>query len=150
MTTIERPAGIPADFQPVIDDGGVVTGWVAPHTTPPQKDREFNFSSGNLGRVKRIVARRQLKDRVAFYEQVLKVHQPLIKAMQMTQQAFQNGIQEGIRLAAKADEEERQKVQATSSEVQAEQAATEQSQATRTLEDDVSVSVRSTASGTQA
>ena len=107
---LERPAGVPQNFEPIVDEYGVVTGWAAPGTVPLEiPSSEFNFSHGNLGRVKRIVARRKLKERIAFYELVLKTHQPLIKAMQTTQQAFQNGMQEGfkkgIQEAAKVEEE---------------------------------------------
>lgn len=114
MTELERPAGVPLTFQPVIDTDGLVTGWAepSPPKAEPKSDLEFNFAYGNLGRVKRIVARRKLKDRIAFYELLLKTHQPLIKAMQVTQHAFQQGMQEGIRQVAQAEAE---KAQATSS-----------------------------------
>jgi len=80
--------------------------------SPPRKEvtsEEFNFHSGNLGTLKRIVARHKLKDRIAFLETVIKVHQPLIQAMKLTQKAFQDGVMEGIRQVAAAEREKEQK-----------------------------------------
>ena len=68
-----------------------------------QKEDEFNFMNGNLGRMHRLVARRQLKDRVKFLETLIKLHQPLVESMKVTQKAFQQGVMEGIRQVAEAE-----------------------------------------------
>jgi hypothetical protein len=57
----------------------------------------------------RLVARHQLKDRIKFLENIIKNHAPLVQAMQVTQKAYQEGIREGIRQVAVAEQERLQK-----------------------------------------
>lgn len=69
---------------------------------PPQTelpDTVFNFKNGELGKVKRIVQRQQLKTRIKFLQQVIRTHQPLVQAMKVTQKAYQEGVQFGFQKA---------------------------------------------------
>jgi len=133
---LERPSVVPSHFQPVFDNEGLVKGWAEPNIDtrkPPKVDKpvpdaydswlhqlhqaevnlkegpEFDFTKGNLGKVKRLVQRNSLKDRVKLLELIIRSHQPLIKAMQITQKAFQAGVQEGIRQVALAEAEKAEK-----------------------------------------
>ena len=87
--------------------------------TPPQTEVDpsiFNFHNGDLGKLKRIVARHKLKDRIKLLETVIRTHQPLVNAMKVTQKAYQEGVQVGFRKAvdeiAKADAEKAAQTQA--------------------------------------
>ena len=75
-------------------------------------NEDFNFSTCDIGSVRRVVARHALKDRVRFLEQILKIHAPLIQAMKVTTKAYQDGVMEGIRQVA-ATERERETNSAT-------------------------------------
>lgn len=72
----------------------------------------------NVGKVHRLVARHQLKDRVQILESIIRTHQPLVNAMKVTQKAYQDGVMEGIRQVAAAEREKEEK-QAREAEAQA-------------------------------
>jgi hypothetical protein len=68
---------------------------------------------GELGKLKRIVQRRDLKTQVKMYKQILTTHEPLVKAMEVTKRAFQEGMQAGFQKAIQELEQaEREKKQA--------------------------------------
>ena len=72
-----------------------------------------------LAGLKRIAARHKLKDRIKFYEDLIKTHQPIMAAMRVTQQAFQQGIMEGIKQVAAAEREREAKAAEASSQTPA-------------------------------
>ena len=59
----------------------------------------MNKNVETIGSLKRIIARKQLKDRVKFLETMISLHQPLVTAMSITKKAFQDGGAEGLRQA---------------------------------------------------
>lgn len=85
-------------------------------------------SGGKLGNVHRIVARHQLKDRIKILENIIRQHQPLVKAMQVTQKVYQEGVMEGIRQVAQAEREKEASLQTKPSQESSEPCANQTEQ----------------------
>lgn len=89
------------------------TGFAAIHNVgipdKPSVEEPPKQTFGTLGNVHRLVARHAIKDRIALLESIIQTHQPLMQAMRITQNAFQQGVMEGIRQVAAAEREKEQK-----------------------------------------
>ena len=55
-------------------------------------------------RTDRITRRHALKEKLKYLETIIRVHQPLMKAQQVTQEAFQKGREQGFREGLEAAE----------------------------------------------
>ncbi len=54
---------------------------------------------GELKRLTRLVQRRHLKDQIKLLKQIITTHEPLVKAMEVTRKAYQEGVQAGFQKA---------------------------------------------------
>lgn len=60
---------------------------------------------GELKRLTRLVQRRQLKEQVTLLKQIISTHEPLVKAREITQKAFEEGVRCGVMKAIKDHED---------------------------------------------
>jgi uncharacterized protein Yka (UPF0111/DUF47 family) len=63
---------------------------------------------GELKKLTRLVQRRDLKTQIKLLKQIISTHEPLVKAMEVTKKAYQEGIQAGFQKAVKELEQAEQ------------------------------------------